>query len=222
MNEILPCPFCGARAEKHTVNTPAFDSLETGTVRCTKCGAQGPTLDTTWNDIVDAWNERPQSKCGVKTTIHDDPISGHHERETTTLCGEPTCSDECWKSWTFCPYCGKPFEETDDGSKTQPQREAVVRHPTFDAESHPTEETILAIKKWNFEDVTGWLTFVLEAWNHRFGRIWEEDGRLKMATGGWSGNESIIRAMRENHVLWATIWESSHCGGLEVLRKTNP
>ena len=37
-----------------------------------------------------------------------------------------------------------------------------------------------------------------------------------MATGGWSGNESIIYAMRENYVLWATLWESSHRGGLEV------
>ena len=48
--------------------------------------------------------------CGIKR-VRDatDMISGHVEYETVTLCGESTCSDECWKSWSFCPHCGKPF-----------------------------------------------------------------------------------------------------------------
>lgn len=50
-------------------------------------------------------------KCGIRRVKSpDDLISGHIEYETETLCGESTCSDECWKSWAFCPYCGKPFE----------------------------------------------------------------------------------------------------------------
>ena len=48
--------------------------------------------------------------CGIhRVKEPDDIISGHIEYETQTLCGEPTCSDECWQSWIFCPYCGKPF-----------------------------------------------------------------------------------------------------------------
>jgi hypothetical protein len=93
--------------------------------------------------------------------------------------------------------------------------------PTFDADGYPTEETELAIKAWDFRDVPGWLAYIREAWNHHYGRMWEEGGMLKMATGGWSGNESITHAMRENHVLWALLWESSHRGGLEVLRMPN-
>lgn len=72
-----------------------------------------------------------------------------------------------------------------------------------------------------------------EAWNHTYGTIWEEKGLvkttngwgvcdlLKMATGGWSGNEEIIIAMNENLALWGLLWESSHRGGLEVFNLSN-
>lgn len=53
-----------------------------------------------------------QKACGIRWERQpDDLISGHVEYETMTLCGESTCSDECWKSWAFCPHCGKPFEQ---------------------------------------------------------------------------------------------------------------
>lgn len=90
------------------------------------------------------------------------------------------------------------------------------KRPTFDANGYPSEETILAIKEWEFQDHSGWLQYVREAWNHTYGKIWEENGLLKMATGGWSGNEEIISAMSENLVHWGMFWESSHRGGLEV------
>ena len=98
---------------------------------------------------------------------------------------------------------------------------AVVGHPTFDADGYPTEETELAIKAWDFRDAAGWLEYIGEAWNHHYGRMWEESGLLKMATGGWSGNEAITHSMRENYVLWSLLWESSHRGGLEVLKMPN-
>ena len=98
---------------------------------------------------------------------------------------------------------------------------AFVRHPTFDSEGYQTEETELVIKTWDCRDVSGWLAYIREAWSHYHGRMWEENGTLKLATGGWSGNEAITYAMRENSVLWATLWESSHRGGLEVLRMPN-
>lgn len=53
----------------------------------------------------------PAEHCGIRRTREpDDIISGHVEFETRTLCGEDTCSDECWQSWVFCPYCGKLFD----------------------------------------------------------------------------------------------------------------
>ena len=111
------------------------------------------------------------------------------------------------------------MKTTQDAQAGSLQRE--VRHPAFDADGYPTEETELAIKAWDFRDVPGWLAYIREAWNHHYGRMWEESGMLKLATGGWSGNESITHAMRENYVIWAMLWESSHRGGLEVLRMPN-
>ena len=99
--------------------------------------------------------------------------------------------------------------------------ERVVRHPAFDADGYPSEETELAIKSWDFRDVNGWLTYIRQAWNQHYGRMWEEGGMLKLATGGWSGNEAITHSMRDNYILWAMLWESSHRGGLEVLRMPN-
>ena len=94
-----------------------------------------------------------------------------------------------------------------------------MNHPTFDQDGYPTDETTDAITHWHSGDPNGWIGFIREAWNHHYGRIWEEDGLLKLATGGWSGNEAIIHSMRENYVLWSLMWESSHRGGLEVLRQ---
>ena len=48
--------------------------------------------------------------CGItRERCPNDIQSGHIEYETLTLCGEFTCSDECWKQWEYCPYCGKKF-----------------------------------------------------------------------------------------------------------------
>ena len=53
-----------------------------------------------------------EKKCGWKVVrCPDDIISGHIEYETLTLCGEFLCKDECYKSWGFCAYCGKPFSQ---------------------------------------------------------------------------------------------------------------
>ena len=63
-------------------------------------------------ELIDVQNECGRCPtCGIRKVRQPDDIqSGHVEYETETLCGNSTCSDECWESWTFCPYCGKPFE----------------------------------------------------------------------------------------------------------------
>ena len=48
----------------------------------------------------------------------------------------------------------------------------------------------------------------------RIGHKW-----IKFATGGWSGNEEIIGAMRSNYGIWSLLWESSHRGGLHIFHK---
>jgi hypothetical protein len=48
---------CGGEGYRKTVECGGFDSLESGTIACKKCGAQGPTLTTSWADITRAWNQ---------------------------------------------------------------------------------------------------------------------------------------------------------------------
>ena len=56
--KLLPCPFCGGKPRMHTLECGGFDSLEEGCVKCTQCGAQGPSFTTSWDDIGNAWNKR--------------------------------------------------------------------------------------------------------------------------------------------------------------------
>lgn len=93
-----------------------------------------------------------------------------------------------------------------------------MNSPTFDANGYPSEETLGTIALWQIADPVGWLEFVRDAWNHHYGRIRFTPDFDEFATGGWSGNESIISAMQENAVLWTMLWESSHRGGKYVFR----
>lgn len=98
----------------------------------------------------------------------------------------------------------------------------TLKHPTFDRHGYPTEDTCQTIKVWPVEDVDGFVQFVIESW-HDTGRIWHDDNNdLHMATGGWSGNESIIQAMQENYILWGRLWKSSHRGGKFVFELPEP
>ena len=90
-------------------------------------------------------------------------------------------------------------------------------HPEFDSHGYPTEKTLEIIASWPPEQFAHLLDYVREAWSD-YGRIWKEGGDIKMATGGWSGNESIARALRENRVFHALYWQSSHRGGLDIFR----
>ena len=89
--------------------------------------------------------------------------------------------------------------------------------PTRDG--YPTDEELTRIREWPGDDPRGWLAFIkLCWWAADWG--WSEEYEPRWATtyhistGGWSGNEEIIRAMRENtNLLWGQVWESVRRGG---------
>ena len=84
--------------------------------------------------------------------------------------------------------------------------------PTFDRDGYPSEETLRTIATWEAWDKEGWFEFIRSAWYYPE-YFTNNDGKITMSTGGWSGNEDIISAMEENRVLWAFIWASSRRGG---------
>lgn len=86
-------------------------------------------------------------------------------------------------------------------------------------DNYPTDDELQRIREWDALDPRGWFDFIQSVGNY-----WPEDWYwdettdtgatvYHVSTGGWSGNEDIIRAMKENFVLWSMNWESHRRGG---------
>lgn len=95
----------------------------------------------------------------------------------------------------------------------------MIPKPTFDGHGGITEDTAAAIATYQ-GDETAWLDYITGVWNLHYGwsnRTSSDDTiTWEFVTGGWSGNDSIIRAMQDNAVMWPNCWESSHRGGKYV------
>lgn len=92
---------------------------------------------------------------------------------------------------------------------------------------YPTEEELQRIREWDYKDgYMGLAEFVCNIWHWgedwAFLRDWAKDEfdveyrELRLATGGWSGNESIINALNNNQMFGMLCWFSSHRGGLHI------
>ena len=86
--------------------------------------------------------------------------------------------------------------------------------------NYPDSADIRKIKKW--KTTNGWrdlIDFVEGAvWLRDYGRFRRNNRHVRIATGGWSGNEEIVGALSDNLVFWATCWLKSERGGLHVFR----
>lgn len=99
----------------------------------------------------------------------------------------------------------------------------------LDDDGYPTEDALEIISIWHWNDPKGWFEFIKSLWHYRSWG-WSEHyephewndmekykdtivHKYKIATGGWSGNESIIHAMQSNRMLWHLNWEQSRRGG---------
>ena len=80
-------------------------------------------------------------------------------------------------------------------------------------QQYPTEEDIKKIQEWPAEDFHGLMAFVKSLWAFdSWG--WSQEGDLyRISTGGWSGNEDIIGALKENTIFWLFYWQQSARGG---------
>jgi len=68
-----------------------------------------------------------------------------------------------------------------------------------DEYGYPTEEELERIESWDPQDVEGCLRFIGELWHWQ--DWWgEKDGLWVFATGGWSGNESLLHALKRSLV----------------------
>lgn len=92
--------------------------------------------------------------------------------------------------------------------------------PTMTVEGYPGDESLAKITAWPFADHAGLFEFVQKIWEPQgsFTKYENEfqEPRVKLVTGGWSGNESIIGALQANFVFWSMRWERSESGGVYV------
>lgn len=112
----------------------------------------------------------------------------------------------------------------------------------LDEDGYPTEEALRKLEDWPYQDVPGALDFMKSLWH--WGDDWcnhdisaheaavlhagPDDKFLRCATGGWSGNESLIAAFEGDHIehsdkdrwinamLRNRVWRMSARGGLHI------
>lgn len=90
----------------------------------------------------------------------------------------------------------------------------------MDEYGYPDEEEFKIIKEWNPDDPIGLLDYVKKFWwMPSWG--WKEvkkrnilkEHEFYISTGGWSGNEGLINAMKANSVFWELCCRDSRPGG---------
>lgn len=83
-----------------------------------------------------------------------------------------------------------------------------------DRDGYPTEDELTKIREWKVYSYTlhEFMDYVKSIWTWP-DYIWRSGRMYVLVTGGWSGNEDIIRAMKENTLFWLFFWESSERGG---------
>lgn len=94
----------------------------------------------------------------------------------------------------------------------------------LDEDGYPKEDALELVSKWHWSDSKGWFEFIQKMW-HLSSWGWSEQDeenpwnkdemvhRYYISTAGWSGNESIIKAMEKNDMLWSIHWYQSNRGG---------
>jgi len=86
-----------------------------------------------------------------------------------------------------------------------------------DQDSYPYDAELAEIRDYDLlhRPVSGLVALLFAVWNWGIRDEWvtRRGTRLYLATGGWSGNEDIIKALQENLLFWSMCWYKSMRGG---------
>lgn len=90
---------------------------------------------------------------------------------------------------------------------------------------YPDEEELERIRTWPHDDFHGLMEFVgnvVEGYGHvkinydRTKDCGHKENNYELVTGGWSGNETVVSALQDNHLFWAMCWRATIRGGLFI------
>lgn len=84
----------------------------------------------------------------------------------------------------------------------------------LDDDGYPTEEALQFIENYDIaqDSPEGLIKFIEEIWYHGDWGFIQDGDKLELHTGGWSGNEDVIRSLQKTF-FWTFFWESSRRGG---------
>ena len=77
---------------------------------------------------------------------------------------------------------------------------------------YPTEEELKKIENWK-DDRPALMEYVKSLWWAADWGWTEKGSTYQISTGGWSGNEEIIAALKANMMFWVMCYQSSRVGG---------
>jgi hypothetical protein len=86
-------------------------------------------------------------------------------------------------------------------------------------DGYPTKKELDKIEKWDFmqKSIVPLIEYVQKRWQYADSGYFEVKGKrvlkIRMSTAGWSGNESLIEALRKNIIFWTFYWAKSVRGG---------
>ena len=110
------------------------------------------------------------------------------------------------------------------------RKEGEEGNMTIDDDGYPTEETLDKIGSFDplKDDVYEFVEYLCDNWVNGYPPKWDrKHGTLQLSTGGWSGCESVIKALQigRNKKLpwfWMRYWYKSKVGGHYWFRKIRP
>lgn len=96
----------------------------------------------------------------------------------------------------------------------------------YGPDGYPTEELLETIRKWS-GDFNELLSIIHDSWRYAKAGFWAEKDieagipnvwdsarrEYQISTAGWSGNESLIEALRANTGFWFMCWLQERKGG---------
>jgi len=90
-----------------------------------------------------------------------------------------------------------------------------MNEPVIDIDGYPTDDTVEFLEHWqNFKDDKEAMDFALKALKKLcYATVKQENNYIYIATGGWSGCEDIIRAMKKNFYCSNLLIASLYGGG---------
>jgi hypothetical protein len=133
----------------------------------------------------------------------------------------------------FLADCKSKFEEDKlNWKKLYEDTISKDDYESLDDDGYPTDDALFLIENWHWSDSKGWFEFIKSIWWARdWGwtegeepHDWDENKkvyRYNISTGGWSGNENIIRAMEKNGggFFWHLNWVQSRRGGHYIFER---